>query len=72
VRLAQRTFYQAVTWAVARQMAGARARCPQLAVLPDELYAQGLAALEEAMQREDKEELLGSEFCLVEVTAERG
>ncbi len=72
VRLERRTFYQAVTLEVARGMAGARERCPQLAILPDEVYAQGLAALEEALQREGKDEVIGSEFCLVEVTAVRG
>ncbi|MCD6552855.1 MAG: hypothetical protein J7M16_02455, partial [Anaerolineae bacterium] len=72
VRLERRTFYQAVTLEVARGMAGARERCPQLAILPDEVYAQGLAALEEAVEREGKDEVIGSEFCLVEVTAVRG
>jgi hypothetical protein len=72
VRLERRTFYQTVALGVARSMAGERRRCPQLAILPDEVYGQGLAALEEAVQREGKDEVIGSEFCLVEVTATRG
>jgi site-specific DNA recombinase len=72
VQLRRRTFHQAVTLEVAREIARARESCPQLAALPDEAYAAGLAALGEAMEREGPGEAIGSEFCLVEVTAVRG
>ncbi len=72
VRLERRNLHQAVALGVARQMVSERERCPQLAILPDEVYAAGLVTLEETIEQEGKKKLVGSEFCLVKVVAVRG
>ncbi|HEY77075.1 MAG TPA: hypothetical protein G4O00_13035 [Thermoflexia bacterium] len=71
VRLARRSFYQPVRLGVALEMAREREASPQLRVLPEEVYAAGLARLEEVVKEKGEETLTGSEFCLVEVLAER-
>jgi len=69
VELERRSIYQPVALGVALQIAHDRDRCPQLAFLADAVYDEGLARLEETVEQEGKYELMGSEFCLVEVRA---
>jgi hypothetical protein len=45
---------------------------PQLATLFDEVYESGLAELQEQVEREGEDSIVGSEFCLIEVLAVRG
>jgi len=72
VELERRSVYQSVALGVALQIARDRERCPQLACLPDAVYAKGLERLEETVEREGEDETIGSEFCLVEVRAVSG
>ena len=69
VSLKQRSFHQAVALEVAWRMASERERCPQLKLLPDAVYEEGLAGLKEELEREGGATQKPSEFCLMEVTA---
>ncbi len=72
VQFKRRNIYQAIALEVAHEIAGKREQCPQLAILPDPVYTAGLDVLEQKMEQEGPESLLGPDFCLVEVVAVRG
>lgn len=71
VELKRRSLYQPVALGAARALARQRERCSQLAILPDAVYEQRLERLEAAVEREGEEHLVSSEFCLVEIMAEK-
>ncbi len=69
VRLGRRSVYQAVRLGVVEGIAVAREESELLRILPDELYARGMERIRAAVAREGAESLVGSEYCVVEVTA---
>jgi hypothetical protein len=71
VELERKSQYRPVTVGVALEMARDRERCPQLAILPDAVYNEGVQRLEAVLEREGEEHLLPSEVCLAIVSAER-
>lgn len=65
----RRSMYQPVALGAAREMAENRARCPQLAILPDLVYEAGMKRLETAIEEKGERYLIPSEICLVEIRA---
>ena len=72
VKLARHNYHQPIAAGVAHQLARQRKAIPQLAALLDETYDSSLAMLRAETERMGKEKPIGSEFCLIEVTAVRG
>jgi site-specific DNA recombinase len=72
VELKRRNVHQAVALGIAQEMARERARCPQLAFMPDTVYESGMERLKAAVEEKGKRHLEASEVCLVEVKAQRG
>ena len=72
VKLVRRTFYQAVTLEVAYWCAQQREHIATLARLPDQVYVARLETLAEAVERDGPQMLVGSEYCLMDITAQRG
>ncbi|MFZ5919015.1 MAG: methyltransferase domain-containing protein, partial [Chloroflexota bacterium] len=72
VKLARHNYHQPITSGTACEVAQQRETIPQLATLFDEAYESGLAALQEQVERQGKDSVVGSEFCLIEVLAVRG
>ena len=71
VDVERKSLYQPVTVGVALEMVKDRKRCPQLALLPDIAYEEGVQRLEAMAEREGKGHKLSSEVCLVMVRAEK-
>jgi hypothetical protein len=65
----RRSMYQPVALGAARVMAENRARCPQLAILPESVYERGMQRLEMAIEEKGESYLIPSEICLVEIRA---
>ncbi len=72
VELERMTLQREMVREVAYEMVLERERCPQLAILPDETYEEGLTAFREAVKSEDDEALEISELTLVQLTADKG
>jgi hypothetical protein len=72
VKLARHNYHQPTTSGTVYEIAQRRKIIPQLAMLLDEVYESGLAELQKQVEREGKDSVIGSEFCLIEVLAVRG
>jgi site-specific DNA recombinase len=71
VEVERKSLYRPVAASVALEMARDREHCPQLALLPDAIYEEGLQRLELVVEHEGGEHLLPSEICLAIVIAEK-
>ncbi len=71
VEVERKSLYQPVAVGVALEMVKCRERSPQLALLTDSAYEEGLQRLEVAVEREGEGHELSSEVCLVIVRAEK-
>lgn len=71
VEWTQRSYYQAVSGAVALAIAEQRSASSLLSSLPDECYEMGLTRLRTAITEKGVQSLLASQFCLVEVKAQQ-
>jgi site-specific DNA recombinase len=71
VEVERKSLYQPVAVGVALEMVKERKLCPQLALLLDSAYEEGVQRLESAAKREGKGHKLSSEVCLVIVRAEK-
>jgi hypothetical protein len=65
----RQSIYQPVTLGAARAMVQKRDRCPQLAILPDVVYEEGMERLEAAIEEKGEAHQVSSEICLVVVQA---
>lgn len=72
VRLGRRSVYQAVRLGVIQEIVAWREGSEQLQALPDELYAAGVERVREAVERQGPEEVVGSEYCVMEAEARWG
>lgn len=72
VKLARHNYHQPIATGAAYEVARQRKTIPQLAALLDRTYESSLAMLRAETERMGKEKPIGSEFCLIEVTAVRG
>lgn len=63
------SFHQAVALGAAHEMVRERERCPQLALMPDQVYEEGLKRLEGVLEEQGPRKLETSEACLLEVRA---
>jgi hypothetical protein len=71
VEVGRKSLYQPVAVKVALEMVQDRERCPQLAILPDAVYEEGIQRLKVVLEREESDHLLSSEICLITVGAEK-
>jgi hypothetical protein len=71
VELERTTLQRAVAREVALEMVQQRQWCPQLTILPDDTYQEGLTALRDALQNDGDEAPEISELTIVQVTAEK-
>ena len=71
VELERTTLQREVAREVAYEMAQQRQRCPQLAILPDETYEEGLTALHKTFESEGSEGVEVSELTLIALTADK-
>lgn len=71
VELTRRSIHQPIRLGTALDIARQRAECPPLQYLPDATYEDGIARMEEMARRESAETLVGSEVCLMQVSARR-